>query len=78
MNTRYLSFVFSLSIFFSICEELREAKGFCIDEGFDSSVLKFNQKESLMICLFNCLSHHGNCPFTHQNMGKIRLETTTG
>ena len=51
MNTRYLSFVFSLSIFFSFCEELREAKGFCRDEGFDSSILKFNQKESLMICL---------------------------
>ena len=51
MNTRYLSFVFSLSIFFSFCKELREAKGFCRDEGFDSSILKFNQKESLMICL---------------------------
>lgn len=56
-NTRYLSFVFSLSIFFSFCEELREAKGFCRDEGFDSSILKFNQKESLTICLLTvCLT----------------------
>ena len=79
MNTRYLSFVFSLSIFFSFCEELREAKGFCRDEGFDSSILKFNQKESLMInYVCNCLSNRGNCPFTntHQNMGKIRLQST--
>ena len=74
MNTRYLSFVFSLSIFFSFCEELREAKGFCRDEGFDSSILKFNQKESLKICLSTV--YLIVVIFLHQNFRKITLEST--